>query len=223
MRSWLHNSRFNWFYKLVNNLNFKDGVKAIELGCFDGRLLDYFPEPPVRYEGFDANWEGGLTNAQEKYAGSLTLFFHESQDPSDLSVFEKDVFNIGVALETIEHIPPYLVDNYLSQMARVIDGYLVVSVPNEKGIICLGKWLIKKAFLSGTMEKYKFSELIAATLGRMDKVERNEHKGFDYDVLIRQIARYFDIVQLEGIPVSWLPVSTDFTVCILAKSKECKI
>ena len=219
LRSWVHNSRFHWFRRTLECLKIKN-TRVIEIGCFDGRLLAYLPESPARYEGFDAGWEGGLSEAQVKYAGSETLHFHKSDNPSDLSIFEPGTFDIGVAMETIEHIPPHLVDGYLEQLARVVDGYLLITVPNEKGIIFLLKWLAKKVILSGSMEKYTLSELIAATFGKLDKVERNEHKGFDYDVLVNQIGRHFDLKKIEGTFASWLPVRLAVTVAIIAKSKD---
>ena len=42
-------------------------TNIIELGCFDGKLLDYLPNFPEKYLGLDANWEGGLELAKRKY------------------------------------------------------------------------------------------------------------------------------------------------------------
>lgn len=217
IRSWLHNSRFFWFRKALETTGLRE-FRVVEVGCFDGRLLEFFPTPPVRYEGLDADWEGGLTAAQEKFKGHAAWRFHRAAEPSALAEFADHSFNVGAALETLEHVPPHLVDGYLRELARVIDGYVLVTVPNEKGLVFLTKWLIKKFFLNSGVP-YQFSELIAATLGRMHRVERNDHKGFDYAALVRQIGQHFDLVRIEGMPMPFLPVSLSFTIGILAKSK----
>lgn len=218
IRSRLHNSRFLWFRNTLKSTGMEK-IKAVELGCFDGRLLEYFPTAPIRYEGLDADWEGGLTAAQQKFKEHPAWHFRKAVDPSALAEFADHVFNVGAALETLEHVPPHLVDGYLKELARVIDGYFIVTVPNEKGLVFLAKWLVKKLFLKYSGQKYRFSEIVAATFGQMHKVERNDHKGFDYDALIRQIQQHFDLVRIEGMPIPYLPISLSFTVCILAKSK----
>ena len=218
IRGRLHSSRFLWFRKTLKKIGVEK-FKAVELGCFDGRLLEYFPKAPVRYEGLDADWEGGLTAAQQKFKEHPSWHFRKAVDPSVLAEFADCSFNVGAALETLEHVPPHLVDGYLKELARIIDGYFLVTVPNEKGLVFLVKWLVKKFLLNYSGQKYKFSELVAATFGQMHKVERSDHKCFDYGVLALQIEQYFDLIRMEGMPMPYLPVSLSFTVCILAKSK----
>ena len=218
LRSHLHNSRFIWFQEILVQMGV-GRVDVVEIGCFDGRLLDFFPVKPRRYEGIDAGWEGGLAEAQEKYRESRDWSFEKAVDATSLNRFADDAFDLGVAMETIEHIPPHSVDDYLSELARVVNGYLVVTVPNEKGIVFLAKWIVKKVFLSSS-EEYSFSEIVAATFGNMQKVKRNEHKGFDYDILAEQINNHFQVVKVEGIPFRFLPKSLSFTIGIVAKSPD---
>ena len=217
LRGFFHNSRFLWFRRTLEKLPLSD-YRAVEIGCFDGRLLGFFPRPPVLYEGLDADWEGGLSAAQAAYAGHASWRFRLVTTPSALADFRDRTFNVGAALETLEHVPPDLVDGYLKELARVVDGYLLVSIPNEKGIVFLVKWLVKR-FVFGSTQDYRVSEIVAATLGRMDKVARHDHKGFDYAVLLRQIEQYFDLVKVEGVPFSFLPPALSFTVCVLARSR----
>ena len=114
--------------------------------------------------------------------------------------------------------PPELLDDYLAEMARVLDGWLFVTVPNEKGILFLSKYLIQK-FVLRSAEPYKFSEIVNATLGRMEKITRREHKGFDYMALIDQIGQHFDVQSIESIPFRILPKWAAFTIGIVAKSR----
>lgn len=217
LRSYLHNSRFNWFRAQQTALGFST-ARVIELGCFDGRLLGFMASAPLKYEGLDADWEGGLSKAQTKFADHPDWHFTKSDDPADLQRFAKGSFDLAVALETIEHIPASLVDIYLAELARVLDGVLVISVPNEKGLVFLAKWLAKKLIFGGA-EKYRWAELCNAVLGRMSRIERNEHKGFDHAQLARQIAIHFDDVKVQAMPFKSLPVWLGFTVGITAKSR----
>jgi cyclopropane fatty-acyl-phospholipid synthase-like methyltransferase len=217
LRSYLHNSRFHWFRKEMERLGLPE-VRMVELGCFDGKLLDFCPTAPVAYRGFDAGWEGGLQDAQKKYEGHPVYRFDLTRDASALHPLKDGEFNLAASMETLEHVPPALVDDYLAELARVTDGWFLVTVPNEKGPMLLAKWAAKTLFAGGA-EKYTAAELVSATFGRLDRVERNEHKGFDYDVLIGQIGRHFEVVKVEAIPVAGLPLWTSFTVGIVARSR----
>lgn len=217
LRSFFHTARYRWTARVLKKLNCSPKC-VIEIGCFDGKLLDYLPVNPERYIGFDAGWEGGLDLAKKRYANKENYQFIRGDSPDGLDIFDNDIFDFGVAMETLEHIPPEYVRGYLECLSRIVNGYIVITVPNEKGLIFLAKWLVKKVFY-GDAESYTFSEIIAATLGRMDKVVRNEHKGFDYQQLISDVEQYFDIIKLDAIPFSGIPISLSFNVGILAKSK----
>ncbi len=53
----------------------------------------------------------------------------------------------------------------------------------------------------------------------MNLVERNDHKGFDYDDMIRMIARHFDVVEVSGYPFRRLPPWANFGVGIIAAAR----
>lgn len=213
-----HIWRFDWLKRQIKKYIDTD-LNVIELGCFDGKTLDFLPKQPIRYVGLDADWEGGLSSAQDKYAGSSNLSFINSSDPADLQQFTDGQFNVGIAQETLEHIPPESLDSYLAQMARVIEGYLLVTVPNEKGIIFFIKRLAKLTLGMKGKNDYTAYEFFNATIGRMDKVERDDHKGFDHEKLRDQIEEHFDIVECQGGPLSWLPPSLNLTIGIVARTR----
>ena len=217
LRSWLHNLRFEWFARTVRRLDPRP-LRIIELGCFDGRLLDFCPSGLEHYEGFDADWEGGLSAAQQTWGDNPTHRFTKATIPSDLAHLKDDAFTVAVALETLEHIPPDLVDAYLAELSRVTNGHLIVSVPNEKGLVFLAKYIAKRLFV-GAGESYTPQEVLWAILGRSERIPRNDHKGFDYALLASQIGRHFNIVAMRGLPIGWLP-SLSFTVTILARSRK---
>lgn len=214
IRGYLHSSRFLWAKKIIGRLR-PDSV--IELGCFDGRLLNYVK--PRSYVGLDAGWEGGIDSAIDRFRENPSFQFYKSSSPVDLTRFQSGTIDLGVALETLEHIPPHMLDDYLRELSRIVSGHVIFSVPNEKGVVFLGKWLVKSLILrDDDEEKYRISEVFFATIGVMSKVKRAEHKGFDYDKLISQIRDYFDIQSVSGVPFG-IPFLS-FSVGIVAKSRE---
>jgi hypothetical protein len=133
IRKKFHMARFFWLRKKCLSLNDIKTDKVLELGCFDGRSIEYIHPKPVSYYGFDAGWEGGLKVAQEKYKNSTTYHFHQAYTSSDL----KGKSTLAISLETLEHIPVELLDDYIKSLGDINNGYFLVTVPNEKGPIFL--------------------------------------------------------------------------------------
>ena len=76
----------------------------------------------------------------------------------------------------------------------------------EKGPVFPAKHLAKSAATSLSDDEcrsYTAAEVFNATIGRVDRVERDGHKGFDYAWLAERIARRFTIIRYEGFPLSW--------------------
>lgn len=220
IRSKLHLARFNWISAEIIKREIEP-YSVLELGCFDGKLLNFLPYRPTRYVGFDANWEGGLDEAKKRWSNETSYSFLRASSPKAMKLDRSDTFHVAVAMETLEHIPPEMVDGYLSKIAEHLDGYLFVTVPNEKGLVFLVKWVIKKIF-SKDAKSYSLTELINATIGRMDRVSRLDHKGFDYTSLVAEIEKYFTVIDISGHPLGFLPTSLCFGVGIIAKSKNTK-
>jgi SAM-dependent methyltransferase len=221
LRSKLHLARFHWVSDQIKRLGCPADA-VLEIGCFDGKLLQYLEHPPARYAGFDANWENGLDLARERWGDRPGWTFTEAEDAEALGL-DGEVFDVAVVMETLEHLTPETVDGYLRAIAAHLDGYLFVTVPNEKGLVFLSKYTTKK-LLGGGTERYSFGDLVNATLGRMHKIDRTkhagEHKGFDYRWLIGEIGKYFDVQQVQGLPMGSLPPAMNYGVAILAKSKS---
>jgi 2-polyprenyl-3-methyl-5-hydroxy-6-metoxy-1,4-benzoquinol methylase len=217
IRSYLHLARFRWFAAKAAKLT-PLPQRIVELGCFDGKLLDYLPAKPIQYQGLDADWEGGLSAATARYDGQKHLSFTKATTPGDLAGFRDNEFDLGVAMETLEHVPPELVPGYLAELARIVKGHLLVTVPNEKGPLLLAKWGAK-LLMSGSTQNYTPTELLNGVRGDLSAVRRDNHKGFDYDVLIEQIQQHFDVLSVETVPFSRLPRPAAFTVGIIARSR----
>ena len=198
------------------------GISVLELGCFDGKAIEFLNNPK-KYVGYDANWENGLDLAKEKWKDSSNYTFFEADTPKGFNP-ENEKFDISVCQETMEHLYSADLREYIQILANSTKQYCFISVPNEQGLFFLIKYLLKRV-TQGKGEEYSFKELIYATLGRTDKVTRVEggHKGFDYKKLIKLLSEYWEVVEVKGIPFSFLPKSFNFTICILLKSKTTNV
>ena len=216
LRSFYHLARFNWAAGEIRK-HLGANLKVVELGCFDGRLLEHIEPQVAEYVGLDANWEGGLDLARERFRGRPTANFIESSDPAALHEFPAGYFDLAVALETLEHLDPGMVPAYLDELARVTSGRILVSVPNEIGPVFLAKHLVK-SLRYGATEHYTPREFVAAVLGRTERIARNQHKGFDFRQLIRSIGSRFEIISVTGLPRLGLPPGLSATVAIQART-----
>jgi hypothetical protein len=59
LRGYFHNARFHWLSRALKQHKAYGG-SILELGCNDGRILDFIEFTPTQYVGYDADWEGGL-------------------------------------------------------------------------------------------------------------------------------------------------------------------
>jgi SAM-dependent methyltransferase len=211
-----HLARFEW----VRGALRRAGAacrSVLELGCFDGRAISYLPGRPVEYLGLDANWEDGLSIARERYRDDAGFEFRQCDTPTDLlRLCSGRRFDTALCLETLEHVPPEFVGGYLRALSDVVTGHLVITVPNEKGPVFLGKYLVKRA--CGDVAAYKKREILAAALGRMTAVERNEHKGFDYEWVVGETMSCFRVLEVSGYPLRHLPKGLNFGIGILARA-----
>ncbi|HET9253558.1 MAG TPA: class I SAM-dependent methyltransferase [Candidatus Eisenbacteria bacterium] len=217
LRGRLHNARFLW---LADSLRRAQAPcrRVLELGGFDGRSIQFLAQKPDRYLGLDANWEGGVDLGRAKWSDDAGIQFEICSTPAQLREHVKEErFDTSLSLETLEHIPPDDLEPYVREIARVTTGHFVATVPNEKGPVFLAKYVVKRLF--GDYFRYRPIEVWGAFIGRMDLVERDDHKGFDYEEVIRLLGRYFDIVEVSGYPFRRLPRWLNFGVGIVARAR----
>lgn len=212
----LHLSRFYWLQKSLVKLECKP-ESVFEIGCFDGKTIHYLPVKPKRYLGYDANWEGGLDLAKNNWHHIRSYEFINCKNPDDIKANE--LFDISICMETLEHLHPTSVNQYLEILSKYTINYSFMTFPNEIGILFSLKYLIKR-MIGLSPEPYTFSEFINSSLGRTYKVIRNEHKGFNYKELLEVISKHFQIIELTALPFEWLPLSFGFSIAVIAKPKK---
>jgi len=219
----VHFSRYYWLKEKVGKYC-PDANAVIELGCYDGKALDFLPKKPSAYCGYDANWEDSLAIAEKKWQREKNFHFIFCDNPQQLNP-NGDTFDISICMETLEHVPG-MEQGYISRLAAATKKYAFITVPNEKGIIFVLKHLSKKILNKPESDRYTFKEFFNAFLGRMDKVKRSEicsHKGFDYDQLLKTLSLYFDIIEVKGMPLKFLPASLNYTIGIVLKKKKANL
>ena len=201
IREKFHLARFKWVKNQLNSKKFKNLKKIVDFGCYDGRMSDYLDQTYF-YTGIDANWENGLDIAKEKYIDSKNHKFIKFVSFSDFNDIQSDVI---VSLETLEHINPNHLFDYLSAFKK-ISNKLIITVPNEIGILFALKFVIKRIFFSP--ENYSLKEYILQTFGFSNKVVRDQHKGFNYKFLKREIESVgYNCIKIEGVQFPFLPKS----------------
>lgn len=206
LRRRIHEARFHWLRNETAELS----GSVIEIGCFNARSLDYLSFKPTAYLGLDAGWEGGLAEAIERFP---EFDFMQSTDPSDIS----GTYDIGIALETLEHIPrPEALDQYLEKLACHA-GILIATVPMEIGPLFALKFLYKRLFHRHRGD-HSFREFIYQSFGLCDLVTQDNHRGFDYRALLRRMEQHFIIEKVEGIR-NQLPKALNTQIGIRAKSR----
>lgn len=215
LRAHWHLARFLWFEKTIKDLKI-EARSVVELGCYDGKTINFIHPAPEHYVGYDANWEGGLDIARKNWQNKNYNFFLCSH-PREIK--ETESFDIAICMETLEHIPSDLVDPYVEKLSTITNNYLFVTVPVEKGPIFLFKHL-SKMLLGYSHEDYTLKEFILASIGLTKYVHRNQHKGFDYNEIIKTVSKHFEIVKVEPHPVRFLPKIFGIGIGIVARKKK---
>jgi hypothetical protein len=209
LRKYWHSARFYWLQRVWEEFG-PVSPSVMELGCFDGKTLDFLP-PLGSYTGYDAGWGGGLDLAiANRTAPGIS--FQQAQSPDDLS----GTYDAIICMETIEHVPLRYTEAFIAKFAEMAP-LLFVTVPMELGPLAV----VKHAYKSITKNRpddYRYSELLAMLVGHSRGIEREEggHKGFDYRDVVAIVRRHFANVRVESIPFRSAPAPFGSAVGMIA-------
>lgn len=172
LRRFFHTSRFNWLKSVI--LKHKINIySVVEIGCFDARSLTYFQDMPSKYWGFDAGWEGGLDEAKKTFANFNNYYFIESNSASDLLKFVDTKSCLTIALETLEHINPAEVPDYLSAVSEITDGFFFSYGSQRKRYFIFSKVPFEKVVLWWSLRLY----IVRNIMGYARKNEKGSAKS----------------------------------------------
>lgn len=216
LRSWLHFSRYLWLRKTLE----QHGIKyssVIELGCFDGKSIDYLNISFGKYEGYDANVENGLDLFKTRWANKQNYQAHLSNTVGDFNSGNQK-FDLAICMETLEHLPRKDVSSYIEKLSNSCNNYAIITVPNEIGLLFFIKYIVKLILYGKeNTQKYTLLEIVYQTLGMSNKVEQKEHKGFNYKNLIIELRKQFEVVEVQGTQFPFFPLCFSANIGILCK------
>jgi hypothetical protein len=213
IRKSLHLARFKWLSRKISSYCPKPS-RVVEIGCFDARSIDWFPCRPQEYLGIDANWEGGIDLARKKFGDQSGFTFRSVEGYWEIP---PQNYDLAISLETFEHLTEPVLEAYLDRLREVVVGHMIITVPVERGLT----WLMKhgaKAALGIKRDRYSWAECWNAAWGRMGKIARDQHKGFDDRRLIQMLSKRFRILEISGITPGWGWLGWNFQVGIVCAS-----
>jgi hypothetical protein len=218
IRRFLHMRRFHWMQSRLRHLR-GSTVNVIEIGCHDAKTIMFVEQAGLevrRYVGLDPN-PTAIEAARRRWKNRPSVDIRMGSSAADLGL-ETGAFDIGVCMETLEHLPDATVEAYLCALSRAVSGMVFITVPIERGAILLVKQIGYRAFnMYG--ERLSVVELANGVMGRMHRIPRHEHKGFDERSMLRRVQRYFEVVEAAGLFVPLL-TTFNFTFGIVGKSRE---
>lgn len=220
IRRKFHEARYIWLSKNIRK-HVPNVTYALELGCFDGKSVEYLPPDFKEYHGFDANWEGGFDSAKSKNKDKRVTFDFCSK-PTQLKVSQNT--NVFICLEALEHLEHATLIGYLDKLkSELPEGCRIfVSVPNEIGLIFLAKRFAKLFFFKDHVPtKYSLKEFLLQFLGQTNYVKHEYgHKGFHWKKLVKLLSSRFDLISVEGIHFPLLPTFLNASIAIILVQRK---
>jgi cyclopropane fatty-acyl-phospholipid synthase-like methyltransferase len=211
----LHMPRFRWIQDRLRRLQCQP-TSVLELGCADGKIIDFLPSRPARYVGLDNN-DNQLALARKKWNDSERVEFIKCNTADDITLNER--FDIFICMETFEHIPSEILETYLSKVAQLTKKYAFITVPNEKGVMFALKHLARVA-IGWNFYRLTLAEIVYSTLGQTQKVEHWHHKGFDYTRFLATLKNYFRVIDVVASPIEQVPTMFGYSIAIVGERTD---
>lgn len=142
IEKWMHKRSLDIrFKKIIKLCNFKKGMKILDVGCRGKQLKEYLPEN-INYTAVDIN----------SYEDVIKVDLNKDRLP-----FKDKTFDYVFCLEVLEHIhSPFKV---LSELKRVSNGNIIISVPNPYHYRDLIKHLLKMPDKQGHINSFIYSNV----------------------------------------------------------------
>lgn len=183
---WVERSRVK---KILDYLESTSQCSVLEVGVGAGNIL---VQVPAR-EAWGLDLNAPLLALATQRLPSATLIQGNAEHFS--SQLNGKVFDRVFCSEVLEHVqhPRRVVEN----MARVVapNGIVVISVPNERVINMLKRWL----------ERLRVFRLLFSRVSRKMDDEWHLH-AFDEPMLRQVVQDFFIFDKLEAVPYRWLPI-----------------
>jgi SAM-dependent methyltransferase len=218
--AWSHGSRFRLGVRLAAPLA---GGRVLDYGCGDGTFLGMLIQTahaPAMTVGAEID-DGQVDDCRARLGGDPRLSFVRVEALTQAE--HTHAFDGLFCMEVLEHVI-----NWLPLFARwkwlvKPGGTIIVSVPVETGPALVVKQTVRRvAGWRGIgdypgIAPYSWGELVRSVFaGSVQHIPRPVHpgnngsggychKGFNWRVLQRELAKYFAIERILSSPVTWLP------------------
>ncbi len=215
-RRFLHERRFWWLTDRLRRLSMRR-ADIIEIGCYDAKTISYLERSDItvnRYVGYESE-DYLVDSVREQWAARPEITILKSTSASDIDLSQ--TFDVGICMETLEHLPDELVDGYLEILAKVVRGPVFFTIPVERGAMLVAKQLGYRIFgMYG--DRLSWRDLLNGALSQTDRIPRHEHAGFDDRQMIKRIAHHFNVTESAGLFVPYF-TTLNFTVGIVGSAR----
>ncbi len=217
----LQSYRYAWilsiFKKLAKEVNYKP-ITVVDIGCGTCKLFQVLNETSllINYIGIDIN-ENYLDLAYKRYSGIENFQIIKGSAEEIIPNLDQKI-DIFTALESLEHIPEYLVPYLLRCISKKNPKILACSVPLEVGPTIWIKNIGSKLMGYERYKEYKWIETFWAGLYQLDRVEPHKtgHKGFDWRWLKHNIRQNMKIISTNKSPFPFIPSAFAPSICFTA-------
>lgn len=124
----IDNDRQNLIIKEVNRIfKIKNNIKLLDIGIGKGNIEQSLNKKGIKIYGIDIS-KIAINQLKEKIKGHFQV-----GDATKLS-YPNNYFDVILALEILEHIPPCYTFKVLSEINRVLktNGYLLITIPTNE-------------------------------------------------------------------------------------------
>ena len=221
----LHNNKhkllFNYLKQSFDKKIFTKNqtINIIDLGCGPAYI---FPALTKNVDNF--NYIGieprkdFFEEAKKRYSGDKRFKIYNDDCENFLnSISSTDII---ISFDCFEHIPLDKRQITINLLSKINFKFMFVNIPNEVGPAILVKNL--GSFLMGYIrhKEYTFLETIMATIYRLDYIKPHidEHKGFDWRVLLYNLRFFFDVKILTS-PFNFIPTFISPSIFFICRRK----
>ncbi len=205
------------FIYALKKVNFNKSYRILDVGCADGPFLPTLNYYGKKIVGTDINKE--LIH-RSNFITKKVLF--NSRKISLLTSdglalpFRNESFNTIFCLEVLEHVKEPSIA--IEEIFRILKkkGSFICTIPVEIGPSLLLREIIGR-ITKFHRPPYTKKELIQSALLKKPgpRTLENPHKNFDWRIVIKEIKRFFNRIELEFIPINLL---RDFNPIVLIKA-----
>ena len=207
----LHSFRYKNMLKIASLIKRKEKdkvLKVLDLGSGISKSYAVLKQAGFLIEYHAVEQVPKFYNRANFLHGSNSDFFMHAES-AEMWIDRFDGFDLILAQEAFEHMPPLLVTRIIDSIARSNFGILLVTVPVEIGPALLiknfGSFLL--GYSRGTNE-YTWRETLSASFYNLDNIRKHScgHRGFDWRWLSHLLRVNLQIEKTIKSPFQFIPL-----------------